>query len=208
MKKLELIIAEIDGFETHIEEIKKIVPKVYLEKYESLSEEEGLQELVAGLLLRKFLGVEVSDDIFFEKEGRPFLKNDSRFFSLSHSKKLAVLGIFDANIGVDVEIISRYNPLIAKKYLKNFRCSKFSYEDKDRLNSLYTKEWTSLEAVLKYFGKGFSNDSFCQNINFDAFCVKSIKYGQYIISLAVDKDEKFILDKLIVKHFTDICYSL
>ena len=92
----------------------------------------------------------VGAEIQYNEKGKPFLKNNLAYISLSHSGHFAVASIASHNVGVDIEeikpiedgVIQRVTTKNEQKQIKNLR-------DFYRL-------WTAKECMLKITGEGLS----------------------------------------------------
>jgi len=90
--------------------------------------------------------------------GKPFVAGKGPYFNLSHSAKLALIGIAAVEIGLDVEKVRHLESLveIARRH--------FSPSEFDALNALegdaqqlaFYRCWTRKEAYIKALGEGLS----------------------------------------------------
>ncbi len=118
-----------------------------------------LGEFGAGLLLACFLGVTSDEDLTLGQEGKLALANDpATHFNLSHDDSLAVLGVGQSKLGVDVEEIpvayeERHNAALrfalSPEQLARVESSPDPAES-------FARAWTMVESVLKADGRGFS----------------------------------------------------
>ena len=132
--------------------------------------------LAAGILLEKALEAAGVTDYELETRGRgkPYLKGrEDIFFNISHSKDVAILGISDAEIGVDVEKLRHFKDSL-KRYVflpeelslaKELSAGETGPDSQNRLpgkneslneEMILTRFWTAKEAVMKYSGKGMA----------------------------------------------------
>ena len=99
-------------------------------------------------ILREKYNIEDREIIFEDK--KPFLKNKTKYFSLSHSSEKIALAFSDFDCGIDIEKVKpRDFESIAKRM--NFECN--NLED-------FYQAWTNYEASYK-LGKEASNQFFC-----------------------------------------------
>ena len=161
-----------------------------IQKY--IKTEDKARCLTAGLLLRDVCGVTDDEQLITGKNGKPYLKNKSTFFNISHSGDYAVLAVADSEIGVDIEKVTHYSEAVA------MRC--FTQEERDWLktqpgNEAFFRLWTAKESVMKATGFGFSlpprsftvlplNSCFVLNKN---WLLNWIFHDNYIICCAVDE---------------------
>lgn len=205
MCKVKLIIADINDFIDYKKELKEECIPRYLKKYNELSfTNEKLQELVAGMLLRKFLCVNNDDDIYNDKNGKPFLRTINKFYSISHSEDFVIIAISDVRVGLDIEKVRKYHKQVADRYFdSNIKKKLDNLEGLDK-DQAFTSYWTKLESLLKLDGQGFSKD--ITEIDSETITLTE-KYGDYYLSCSIYGREKIKFDKLFIRHFSEICSS-
>ena len=99
----------------------------------------------------------------YNEFGKPYLQNNENiFFNFSHTKNIAVCAISNTEVGIDVEEVREYNPIIADKILSDEEKSKIK-NDED-----FFKYWTIKEAVCKCEGTGIANFDF-KNIDYTKY---------------------------------------
>ncbi|MDR2107262.1 MAG: 4'-phosphopantetheinyl transferase superfamily protein [Holosporaceae bacterium] len=129
-----------------------------------------------------------------EKNGKPYLKNEKNLhFSISHSKDMAVLGIYHAPIGIDVEFIDEKCDMLS---LMDFFMNEQEKEwvlSKNTGNRFFTV-WTLKESILKKTGLGISDKGFPsleteEDNSFghgdDVLYSFPVNDGKYILSICV-----------------------
>ena len=130
------------------EERKEKILNFHFEKDKKLS-------LGAGVLLYEGLkdfGVN-SKEIMYNKNDKPYLKNNEIFFNISHSENIVICAFSDKEVGVDVEKINHFEKdVINRVFLEN------EINDSQNKDIFYTKLWTSKESLMKYLGTGLSLD--------------------------------------------------
>ena len=92
MKKITVYIFDTDTIsectEVELQSVKSNIAPYYLEKYNRCIKTKnirtGLQELAAGFLLSRYLGVSSDSQLFFGEHGKPELISGDKFFNLSH----------------------------------------------------------------------------------------------------------------------------
>ena len=106
--------------------------------------------------------------IVYNKNNKPFLKDGSRFISISHSHKLtSILLSTTEKVGIDLEYMSNNISAIAFKFLN--RKERVSKELEDRKYHLYI-HWCAKEALYKICDKEGIN--FRKNITIEPFEIK------------------------------------
>lgn len=130
-----------------------------------------LRSVAGDALARSILSRELKcapQDLTFvyTENGKPRLKDDPLWFSLSHSEDLAVCAISKNPIGVDIEQIRDISPRLARKYFTpEEREYLFGHVPKDQdweevmtpsVKMRFFEIWTAKEAYLKCLGKDLS----------------------------------------------------
>jgi 4'-phosphopantetheinyl transferase len=125
-----------------------------------------LEFLSVRALLQELLGEDAR--IVYNKNNKPFLKDGSRFISISHSHKLtAILLSINEKVGIDLEYMSSNIGSIAFKFIN--RKEKITKESENRRYHLYL-HWCAKEALYKICDK--EGISIMKNITIEPFEVK------------------------------------
>ena len=151
------------------EDIKTLLDLVVLDneekkKYKSFSStSRKLEFLSVRALLSELIGKEAK--IVYNKNNKPFLKDGSRFISISHSHKLtSILLSTNEKVGIDLEYMSTNIAAIAFKFLN--RKEKVTKEHEERKYHLYI-HWCAKEALYKICDK--EGISIKKNITIEPF---------------------------------------
>lgn len=120
-------------------------------------------ELASGALLATKLGVNRDDQLLIGPYGKPALAAPGPHFNISHSDNLAILGISDQELGVDVEpappSLERYALLTLGRALGMPHQRKAPPSPELRALAPtpreWARQWTRVEAILKGIGTGF-----------------------------------------------------
>ncbi len=125
-----------------------------------------LEFLSVRALLAELLGKEAK--IVYNKNNKPFLKDGSRFISISHSHKLtAILCSTTEKVGIDLEYMSSNIGAFAFKFIN--RKEKVTKDPEARKYHLYL-HWCAKEALYKICDK--EGISFRKNLTIEPFEVK------------------------------------
>ena len=125
-----------------------------------------LEFLSVRALLSELIGKDAR--IVYNKNNKPFIKDGSRFISISHSHKLtAILLSTNEKVGIDLEYMSTNIAAIAFKFLN--RKEKITKEKEDRKYHLYI-HWCAKEALYKICDK--EGISIRKNLTIDPFEMK------------------------------------
>lgn len=193
--QVKLIIADLEKITFDEQWILTQIAQRYVEKYYShKKEEDKKQELIAGYLLKKYLGIDHSEQLDCKVGGKPTLRNGNRHFNLSHSGKYVVLAIADQEIGVDIERIRPYHEATAKKVFSLEVQKKLSAISEKERDQMFTRLWTELEAKLKVKGIGFGKE--WESEKEKEFVVETRKVDDYFISVASEQEMKIETDWL------------
>jgi len=126
-----------------------------------------LEFLSVRALLAELVGKDAR--IVYNKNNKPFLKDGSRFISITHSHKLtAILLSTNEKVGIDLEYMSSNIAAIAFKFLN--RKEKISKDPDNRRYHLYL-HWCAKEALYKICDK--EGISIRRNITIEPFVVKN-----------------------------------
>lgn len=149
-------------------------------------------ELVKYYYLPKYLDISPENiDIQYSKFGKPYIKNSSLQFNISHSNDYLVIAISEKyQLGVDIE---QYNYSIIPNQLSevNFSLSE-QLLIKNNVNNFY-KLWTKKEALIKAFGNGFMVNNYSQ-IQLDLNYIQEIDnvtiyntdlFNSYVLAICV-----------------------
>lgn len=121
---------------------------------EAARQRELARRLLAYALKRETGADLCSLQILLGPHGKPSLRDFPMKFSLSHCAGLVCCGLWEREIGVDVERIFPWNPRLAKRICtpEELACLE-SLSDRDRA---FTALWTLKESLMKFYGLGFS----------------------------------------------------
>jgi phosphopantetheinyl transferase len=125
-----------------------------------------LEFLSVRALLSELVGKDAK--IVYNKNNKPFLKDGSRFISISHSHKLtAILLSTNEKVGIDLEYMSTNIAALALKFLN--RREKVTKETDDKKYHLYI-HWCAKEALYKICDK--EGISLRKNLTIEPFKVQ------------------------------------
>jgi phosphopantetheinyl transferase (holo-ACP synthase) len=125
-----------------------------------------LEFLSVRALLAELLGKDAK--IVYNKNNKPFLKDGSRFISITHSHKLtAIITSQDEKVGIDLEFMSSNISAFAFKFLN--RREKVTRKQDERKYHLYV-HWCAKESLYKICDKEGIN--FRKDITIEPFELK------------------------------------
>ena len=96
--------------------------------------------------------IELPLDIGCGKCGKPALRGEEVFFSLSHSGRMVSAAVCDRETGVDIQQSAKYEPAVVKRFFaRDEQAYIEAAEDKD---AAYTRIWCMKESYIKAVGTG------------------------------------------------------
>ena len=111
------------------------------------------RELLARGLFMEY-GVE-HDEIIRNSFGKPSLRNHRDIhFSISHCSGAVVVCLSDYRVGIDIERVRRFDPLVANRILNEEEILNLSLQADQDL--YFTRIWTLKESYVKAIGCGLS----------------------------------------------------
>ncbi len=146
--------------------------------------------IAADMLLRRVLSEAVGIpekllEFGIYEKGKPYLKNQKCFFSVSHSGKAVAVAVNkDSEVGIDIEELRPVKASVAKHFFTQneiefvFRRDFIPdgiIEDRETLERFF-KVWTYKEAYVKMTGKGITDD------------IKKISYDEKNCECEINED--------------------
>jgi 4'-phosphopantetheinyl transferase len=131
-----------------------------------------MRALAAGLLLRQAMeerGIDYETAVFAEDgAGKPLLLSNPDFcYNISHSGDYAACGVWDRELGLDIECIAeRFSGDRGKRLMKQVAAHSFTEAEQNTLDAAgeelspetFAKIWTAKESYAKYKGTGIAMD--------------------------------------------------
>lgn len=134
-------------------------------------------------LLKKILKEEYNIDSFIiikNEFGKPYLKDNQLYFSISHDIDTCAIAISSSEIGIDLEYLN-YNERVINKYF--YDAEKEIMAKSNNLKYDFTKIWVKKEAYLKMKGTGLNFGK--ENVDTTKIDAKIIDYNDYLIAVCV-----------------------
>lgn len=121
-------------------------------------------------------------EILKNENGKPYLKDNSIHFNISHTNGFCAVCINDSPVGLDCEKIDHSFkdriPQFAKRYFLETELELLKKTEYDTLT--FFKIWTRKEAYIKKFGY---NASYITKVDTTKEDIETIVHGEYIISI-------------------------
>lgn len=201
MKVVKIIIADINHFKADSEQILSQIAPSYVEKYKSCTiQTDARQELVSGLLLKQYLGIERDDQLTYNPYNKPFLVSKTKYYNISHSSDYVVLAIADCNVGIDVEKITTYYEPTVKKIFNSRQKEQLHKIDGEKKDEMFTKIWTEYEAMLKLKGTGFVEAWDKEKKPVYNCSIFTLKIDDYFITCATEKKVSVVTEKYLLPN--------
>ena len=134
-------------------------------------------------LLKKILKEEYNIDSFTiikNEFGKPYLKDNQLYFSISHDIDTCAIAISSSEIGIDLEYLN-YNEKVINKYF--YDAEKEIMAKSNNLKYDFTKIWVKKDASLKMKGTGLNFGK--ENVDTTKIDAKIIDYNDYLIAVCV-----------------------
>jgi 4'-phosphopantetheinyl transferase len=163
-----------------------------LEKVSILKDEKKQVQSLSGYLLLKFilkgLGINIKDYEFkYDLNNKPYLKNLTLKFNISHSGNIVCCIVEDSEVGVDCEYIDLTRDL-SKITKYSFTCEEnaefLKLDEKEKVYYFYQK-WVMKEAYFKMMGLGLTKEFKNTNLNYPVFKISDTLNNQYYISASI-----------------------
>ena len=118
--------------------------------------------------------------IAVDSNGKPYFEDSKLHFNISHSGDWVACAIADMEVGLDIQVISEYNPKLCKRFFVDKEIEYIlASENKD---SAFTEIWCKKEARLKSNGMGLkgglnSFSVFENESEYSSGCVSGFHYS-------------------------------
>ena len=148
MKYAVLNINEVSDGE--FKKYYSLMPDERRKKCDRLSNEIDRKLCIGAYMLLCSLTDEEHIEFLYTKNGKPYIKDNPFYFSLSHSGNFAAAAVSDFPVGIDIETIGEIKDSVIKRVCSD---EETAYINKTSRDSFY-KIWTYKEAYLKMTGDG------------------------------------------------------
>lgn len=124
-----------------------------------LEKEAGRQLLMKGLAEGYGIRAEQKPAVIKGERGKPYLADFPHIhYNISHTDQLAVCGIGDVELGIDVERIRPFKESVIKRVLSEAEQRKLESLPKEKQPAYFFRFWTLKESYGKAAGCGLSMD--------------------------------------------------
>lgn len=195
--KLSTDLSRYDNINNRrLEKIKKSTNQLFIK-----------EQLGSNLLLNDILENNYFKDInlleyVYNESGKPYLKDDNLYFSLSHSNGIVALTVSKEEIGLDIELIKPIKESVAKRIMNENEYRIYSSLDKNKKITYFYEVWTSKEAYVKKLGTTISLNPSNIEIDEDILIKRiTIDNNEYMLavtnSMSLTIDERYIPKELL-----------
>lgn len=148
-----------------------------------------------------FMDIDTLEYIYNES-GKPYLKDNNLYFSLSHSNGLVALTVSKEEVGLDIELIKPVKDAVAKRIMNETEYNIYNSLDKNKKISYFYEVWTSKEAYVKKLGTTITLTPSKIEIDEDILIKRiSIDNNEYMLAvtnaISLTIDERYIPKELI-----------
>lgn len=199
MRKVTLYIINSSLFS--IDELSSIPltveKKQYIEKAFTLEKQK--ERYLSTYLKDKYVG-----SYYLNEHKKPLSKN--KFFNVSHSDEMIILGMCDIDIGVDIEHIKKDISSQMKRFIASD--DEFEYiSDEEKFYEI----WTNKESLMKCKGIGIVDKvsnipglpiNGIRTLDNEIYMSKTIKLDDYLISICIKSDEPFEVEQINITTLT------
>ena len=113
------------------------------------NQQRQINGIVLKFLIQQLVGSAIPIKYKKDEYGKPYLINDTRYISVSHSKNVVAAIISDMPCGIDIQFSSDKTARIASKFINQ---NEFDYINENKLD-YYHIIWGAKEALYKSDGK-------------------------------------------------------
>ncbi len=139
--------------------------------------------------LRQTYGITGCPEFAFLEGGKPYLpEHPDVYFSLSHSKSVALCALHHHPVGADVEIIRPVEEKIVAFTMNEEECRQVMAAPE--VSKAFLALWTRKEALLKLTGEGIRQDIKQVLADADQYHFETVETDSYVYSVATYKDSK------------------
>lgn len=196
MRKVKLYIIDSSMFSLDDLSLIPLTPeeKQFVEKASRV--EKKKERILSKYLKDKYIG-----SYYLDEHKKPLSKD--KYFNISHTSTMIILGICDINIGVDIEHIKTISPQI-KRYSTSL--DEFEYISNEEK---FFEIWTNKEALMKCKGIGISNKvseipglpiNGIRVIDNEEYISKTIKLDDYIVTICIKSNELFEIEQVVITN--------
>lgn len=144
-------------------------------------------------------------EYIYNESGKPYIKDSSLYFSLSHSNGIIALTVSKEEIGLDIELIKDVKDTLSRRIMNDLEYSTYQNLNKESKKIYFFEVWTSKEAYIKKLGTSITLNPSNISIEEDVLLKKiNISSNEYMIALtnalSIIVDERYIPKELLERN--------
>lgn len=144
-------------------------------------------------------------EYIYNESGKPYIKDSSLYFSLSHSNGIIALTVSKEEIGLDIELIKDVKDTLSRRIMNDLEYNTYQSLNKESKKIYFFEVWTSKEAYIKKLGTSITLNPSNISIEEDVLLKKiNISSNEYMIALtnalSISIDERYIPKKLLERN--------
>lgn len=145
MKEINIYISKLGNIK------ENLIPKEQLKRVNTYKSLKAKTEALSGTTLLREVLIEkgINNPVFtHNKFGKPYLKDHTYYFNISHSYDYVSLAVANKEIGIDIELIDKKAARVKRKFTNLTTTG----DEAD----FYTKLWVLKEGFMKWLGVGMT----------------------------------------------------
>ena len=144
-------------------------------------------------------------EYIYNESGKPYIKDSSLYFSLSHSNGIIALTVSKEEIGLDIELIKDVKDTLSRRIMNDLEYNTYQSLNKESKKIYFFEVWTSKEAYIKKLGTSITLNPSNISIEEDVLLKKiNISSNEYMIALtnamSIIVDERYIPKELLERN--------
>ena len=144
-------------------------------------------------------------EYIYNESGKPYIKDSSLYFSLSHSNGIIALTVSKEEIGIDIELIKDVKDTLSRRIMNDLEYNTYQSLNKESKKIYFFEVWTSKEAYIKKLGTSITLNPSNISIEDDVLLKKiNISSNEYMIALtnamSISIDERYIPKELLERN--------
>jgi len=187
MNKISVYLSKIDPHlsQRTYNDLLQVISKKNRERCHAFKRRHNaLSTLYGELILRHALTQQFAfknDEIMILKNGsgKPYIKDSTVHYNISHSGDFVVCAFSEQEVGIDIEQVKEIDLRIARRYFCESECNDLFSKDINEQQDYFFTLWALKESYMKWSGLGMSIalDSFCFKISNNEASVTDINLG-------------------------------
>lgn len=148
--------------------------------------------------------------LIFSEKGKPYLRENPFYFSLSHSDGKVICAVSENELGADIQLVKPVRDGVVKRALCENEMR--IYEESEKKPLCFASFWTQKESYLKYTGEGIAAGlsmlDFSSGFGKDGFSLYGKRFvafsdGAFVCSVC-GSDEKLEMIRLTESNMTQL----